>query len=89
MSEELSSNYRAMLDVKERELERLRAALDNSEKQLKIQTQVLMISDIYIVINIYLVNPNLRHPSIKITSLNYRQFFIFFLSQNIVEAFRL
>jgi len=40
ISSELESNYRMMLDAKEKELEQLRNALENSEKQVKIQTQV-------------------------------------------------
>lgn len=37
---ELEQNYRAMLQVKEREIEQLRQSLQTAEKQLKIQTQV-------------------------------------------------
>jgi len=40
MSDQLSSNFRTMLDIKEKELDHLKAALENSQKQLKIQTQV-------------------------------------------------
>lgn len=40
MNPELEENYRTMLKAKENELERMRVALENSEKQLKIQTQV-------------------------------------------------
>jgi len=40
ISSELETNYRMMLDAKEKELEQLRNALENSEKQVKIQTQV-------------------------------------------------
>jgi len=36
----LEANYRTMLDAKERELERLRVALTDAEKQLRIQGQV-------------------------------------------------
>ena len=41
---QLEENYRTMLDAKERELVRLRAALENSEKQLKIQIQVSFVN---------------------------------------------
>ena len=37
---ELEQNYRAMLEAKEKEIERLRQSLQAAEKQLKIQTQV-------------------------------------------------
>jgi len=40
LSRELVHNYRIMLDAKENEMSRLQTALQNSEKQLKIQTQV-------------------------------------------------
>ena len=40
MSPELEANYRLMLDIKEKEITRMRDALENSEKQLKIQTKV-------------------------------------------------
>ena len=40
MSPELEANYRLMLDIKEKEITRIRDALENSEKQLKIQTKV-------------------------------------------------
>ena len=40
ISPELETNYRVMLDIKEKEIARLKERLDNSEKQLKIQTKV-------------------------------------------------
>jgi len=40
MNPELEANYRLMLDTKEKELEQLRLALEASEKQVKIQTQI-------------------------------------------------
>jgi len=40
ISSGLKDNFRAMLDIKEKELKQLRSALENSEKQLKIQSQV-------------------------------------------------
>jgi len=40
ISDELKSNYRAMLDVKEKEIQALRENLDTAEKQLKIQSKV-------------------------------------------------
>ena len=40
MSPELEANYRLMLDIKEKEITRMRDALETSEKQLKIQTKV-------------------------------------------------
>jgi len=40
MSTELENNYRAMLDAKEKEIEKLRDNLDAAEKQLKIQSKV-------------------------------------------------
>jgi len=39
-SSELEKNFRVMLDIKEKEIERLKKALENQEKQLKIQTKV-------------------------------------------------
>jgi len=40
VSKELENNYRAMLDVKEKEIQKLRENLDIAEKQLKIQSKV-------------------------------------------------
>lgn len=40
ISDELKRNYRAMLDVKEKEIQTLRENLDTAEKQLKIQSKV-------------------------------------------------
>merc|ERR1719483_522822 len=40
ISKDLENNYRAMLDAKEREIQKLRENLDNAEKQLKIQSKV-------------------------------------------------
>jgi len=40
ISNELENNYRAMLDVKEKEIEKLRENLESAEKQLKIQSKV-------------------------------------------------
>ena len=40
MNTELEANYRLMLDIKEKEISRMRDAMENSEKQLKIQTKV-------------------------------------------------
>jgi len=40
INNELENNYRAMLDVKEKEIEKLRENLDSAEKQLKIQSKV-------------------------------------------------
>merc|ERR1719410_31053 len=40
ISSELEKNFRVMLDIKEKEIERLKKALENQEKQLKIQTKV-------------------------------------------------
>ena len=40
MRPELEANYRLMLDIKEKEISRMRDAMENSEKQLKIQTKV-------------------------------------------------
>lgn len=40
MRSELEQNYRCMLDVKEREINLLKEKLDQSDKQLKIQTKV-------------------------------------------------
>ena len=40
MSSELEANYRLMLDIKEKEITRMKDALESSEKQLKIQTKV-------------------------------------------------
>ena len=40
MNPELEANYRLMLDIKEKEITRMREMLENSEKQLKIQTKV-------------------------------------------------
>lgn len=40
MSPELQQNYRCMLDVKEKEIEMLKEKLEQSDKQLKIQTKV-------------------------------------------------
>ena len=42
---ELEQNYRAMLEAKEKEIERLRQSLQAAEKQLKIQTQVQYLQD--------------------------------------------
>ena len=39
-SSELEKNFRVMLEIKEKEIERLKKALENQEKQLKIQTKV-------------------------------------------------
>jgi len=40
ISNELESNYRAMLDAKEKEIEKLKENLESAEKQLKIQSKV-------------------------------------------------
>ena len=40
ISSELEKNFRVMLEIKEKEIERLKKALENQEKQLKIQTKV-------------------------------------------------
>lgn len=40
ISPQLEDNYRTMLDIKEREIDRLRLALAESEKQIRIQGQV-------------------------------------------------
>merc|ERR1719471_2800206 len=40
MRSELEQNYRCMLDIKEKEINILKEKLENSEKQLKIQTKV-------------------------------------------------
>jgi hypothetical protein len=39
-TEQLEQNYRAMLEAKEKEIDRLRQSLQTAEKQLRIQTQV-------------------------------------------------
>ena len=36
----LAANYRAMLEVKEKEIEQLRTQVEASDRQLKIQTKV-------------------------------------------------
>ena len=36
----LAANYRAMLEVKEKEIEQLRSQAEASDRQLKIQTKV-------------------------------------------------
>merc|ERR1719471_2415448 len=40
MRSELEQNYRCMLDIKEKEIQSLKEKLDQSDKQLKIQTKV-------------------------------------------------
>jgi len=40
--ERLEQNYRAMLEAKEKEIERLQQSLKSAEKQLRIQTQVFL-----------------------------------------------
>ena len=40
INRELERNYRVMLDIKEKEINQLKEMLDNSDKQLKIQTKV-------------------------------------------------
>lgn len=40
ISNELESNYRVMLDAKEKEIEKLKENLESAEKQLKIQSKV-------------------------------------------------